>query len=336
MNRESLKTTYVAIGLLVGVILLGITGLMIIEGYTFVDAFFMTMITISTVGFEQVHPLSPAGMYFTVFLIFVSFGIFAYAVTTITRYVVNGAFRYYYKNNRVKRKINRLKNHVVVCGFGRNGQQAVHELMEHGVNTVVVERNEDAMDEIIHIPDLLYVHGDATQDEVLESCQIATATALITTLPVDSDNLYVVLSARELNPKLTIISRASDEQSNRKLKRAGANNVIMPDKIGGQRMAKLVAQPDVVEFLDYLMLQSVENVTLEEIACDQLGERLNGMSIRELEICNDSGANVVGMKRNDGSFVINPLPEVVLSSNDKLFVLGTKRQIKSLMDNLIS
>jgi voltage-gated potassium channel len=239
MNRFSFKTFYVAVSLLLFVIVTGIVGFSLIEHYNFTDALFMTIITISTVGFKEVEPLSPQGMYFTAFLIIVSFGIFAYAVTTLTRYVIDGEFRHYYKSNKVRRKIKSLKNHVIVCGYGRNGQQAVQELLEHNASIVVVEREEEVLDKILEIPDLLYVQGDSTQDETLDACNVKSAKALISALPLDSDNLYVVLSARELNPDLTIISRASDEQSNRKLKRAGATNVIMPDKIGGQRMAKL-------------------------------------------------------------------------------------------------
>lgn len=330
MKRHSFKDVYIAFGLLFTVITIGIFGYMIIEKFSFNEAFFMTIITIATVGFREVKTLDTAGMYFTIFLIITSFGIFAYAVSTITRYVVDGAIGHYYKSRKVRNKIQQLKDHVIVCGFGRNGQQAVSELVEHNVPIVVVENDENTMDRILENPGLLYVHGDATQDEVLGMCQIEKAKALITTLPVDADNLFVVLTAKELNPEMTIISRASNENSNIKLKRAGATNIIQPDRIGGQRMAKLVAQPDVVEFLDYIMLQSAENVTLEEVNCSKLNSYFEGRSIRELDIRNESGANIIGLKRNDNSFIINPLPEIQLSSLDKLFVLGTPLQVERL------
>lgn len=335
MKRESLRNAYIALGLLFAIILIGVFGFMIIEDFTFTDAFFMTVITIATVGFREVHPLSTQGMYFTAFLIIFSFGIFAYAVTTFTRYVVDGAIGHYYKSRKVRNKIQRLKDHVIICGYGRNGRQAVQELLDHNVNLVIVERNEDSMEQILENPRLLYIHGDATRDDILEMCRIDRAKALITTLPVDADNLFVVLTAREMNPGLTIISRASDEHSDAKLKRAGATNVIMPDRIGGQRMAKLVAQPDVVEFLDFLMLQSLENVVLQEINCTRLNSCFEGKSIRELDIRNESGANIIGLKRSDNSYIINPLPEVLLGSTDKLFALGTKTQITRLKRTLI-
>ncbi len=336
MKRE-IRNAYTALILLITILSVGIAGYMLIEKLSFNEAFYMTIITVATVGFREVgHQLTVPGMYFTSFLIIVSFGIFAFAVTTFIRYVVDGTFRHLYKSRRVRRRIQRIKDHVIVCGFGRNGRQVVQELLEHDVPLVVIERNEEVMEKVLDNPDLLYIHGDATQDEVLASCEINRARALITTLPVDADNLFVVLTARELNPSMTIISRASHENSDLKLKRAGANNVIMPDRIGGQRMAKLVAQPDVLEFLEFLMLQSSENVALEEISCNKLAPYFDGKSIRELDIRNESGANIIGLKRSDKTFIINPLPEVVLTSHDMLFVLGTKRQIDRLRNILYS
>jgi voltage-gated potassium channel len=330
MKRDSLRDAYISLGLLVLILAIGIVGYMLIEGFGFTDAIFMTIITIATVGFREVHPLTVPGMYFTIFLIITSFGIFAYAVSTLTRYIISGALGHYYKNRKVRNKIQQLKDHVIVCGFGRNGRQAVAELIAHGVPVVVIEKDESAMEKILENPDLLYLHGDSTQDDILSLCQVKRAKALITTLPVDADNLFVVLSARELNRNMIIISRASSDNSSEKLKRAGATNVIMPDRIGGQRMAKLVAQPDIVEFLDYLMLQSSENIALEEISCSKLNSLFEGKSIRELDIRNESGANIIGLKRANKSFIINPLREIQLSSLDKLFVLGTQQQVERL------
>jgi voltage-gated potassium channel len=335
MKRDSIRNVYIAMSLLLAIISIGVIGYMLIEKFSFTEAFFMTIITIATVGFREVHPLSTLGMYFTAFLIIVSFGIFAYAVSTFTRYIIDGALGHYYKNRRVKNKIQKLKDHVVICGYGRNGRQAVQELKDHEIDIVVIERDEQAMSQIIENPDLLYIHGDSTRDEILSMCRIERARALITTLPVDADNLFVVLTAREMNPGMKIISRASNEHSDAKLRRAGATNIIMPDRIGGQRMAKLVTQPDVVEFLDFLMLQSSENVALEEISCNSLNICFEGKAIRELEVRNDSGANIIGLKRPDNSYVINPLPETSLSVSDKLFALGTKNQLSRFRKILI-
>ncbi len=328
IKNKKIKTAYLAIGLLLSIIIVGVIGYSLM-GYTFTEAFFMTIITIATVGFKEVRELEPQGMWFTAVLIIFSFGIFAYVATTFGQYLIDGVFQNYYRDNKLRRKIEKLKNHVIICGYGRNGKQAAIELLEHNVPIIILEKNPEALEEL-RASDLLYLEGDATREEILTLANISEAKSLITTLPEDADNLFVVLSARELNPQMVIISRASLDQSGSKLKRAGATNVIMPDKIGGQRMAKLVAQPDVVEFLDYVMLQSAENVILEEVSCSDLASIFAGKSIRELDIKNESGANIIGMKREDNSFLINPLAEVQLTPHDKLFVLGTKKQVGRL------
>jgi voltage-gated potassium channel len=327
--HKELRPAYTALGLLISIILVGVFGYVIL-GFTPVEAFYQTIITVATVGFKEVHDLDASGMIFTAILIIFSFGIFAYAVSTLTRYIVEGVYRHTLKDRKVKRTIDRLSGHVIVCGYGRNGKQAVAELLDHNVPVLVVEKDGDIIQGIREMDSLLYIEGDAVDENVLGLCRIEQAKALISTLPVDADNLFVVLSARELNPGLTIISRASLDHSDVKLKRAGATNVIMPDKIGGKRMAKLVAQPDIVEFIDYIMLQSSENIVLEEISCENIATCFSGKSIRELDIRNETSANIIGMKREDNSYLINPLPETLLMPTDKLFVLGTRRQIESL------
>jgi len=320
--------------MLLVVIFVGLIGYRIL-GFTMVEAFYQTIITIATVGFKEVHELSSNGMIFTAFLIIFSFGIFAYAVTTLTRYIVEGVYRNTIKDTRVKRKIDRLTDHVVICGYGRNGKQAATELLDHRVPILIVEKDPEIIQGLRNSSDMLYVEGDAVDEDILTQCRLPYARALISALHVDADNLFVVLTAKEVNPSLTIISRASMDHADVKLKRAGARNVIMPDKIGGQRMAKLVAQPDIVEFVDYMLLQSTENVVLEEISCENIALHYTGKSIRELDLRNESGANIIGMKRADMSYLINPIPETKLQSSDRLFVLGTRRQIERLK-NMIS
>ncbi len=333
MKNNSLKHAYFTLGLLIVVLVTGSVGYTML-GYTPSEAIYQTIITIATVGFEEVHPLDNRGMWFTSFLVIFSIGIFAYAVTTFTRFIVEGVFRNSYKDTKVKRKIEKLSGHVIICGYGRNGKQACIELREHNVPIVVIEQDADIIQLLRETPGMLYVEGDAADEEVLRTAHLESARALITTLPVDADNLFVVLSAKELNKTIKIISRASLENSDVKLKRAGATNVIMPDKIGGQRMAKLVAQPDIVEFIDVLLLQSIDSVVLEEISCKNIADCFAGKSILELDIRNTSGANIIGLKRQDNSYLINPLPGTTLSSADRLFALGTKKQIDQLRETL--
>lgn len=329
MRDHNFKHAYIALSLLMVIMIIGTIGYVIL-GFTPTEAIYQTIITIATVGFEEVHPLSSQGMWFTSILVIFSFGIFAYAVTTFTRYMVEGIFTKSYKDNKVKRRIDKLENHVILCGYGRNGKQAAQELYDHNVPVVVIEQKPEIIEGLRSVPEALYVEGDAANEDILIQANIKSARALITTLPVDADNLFVVLTAKGLNPDLLIISRATMDHSDVKLKRAGAHNVIMPDKIGGKRMAKLVAQPDIVEFIDYIMLQSAENVVLEELNCENLASCFEGKSIRELDIRNETGANIIGLKRKDNSYLINPGAETVLTTRDKLFALGTRSQINRL------
>jgi voltage-gated potassium channel len=336
MKSERDRTALIAFGLLFIVGWIGVLGYMIIEDLDFTRAVYMTVITIATVGFKEVVPLSPTGMWFTSFLIIISFGIFVFAVTTFTRYVIDGVMRNYYRDRKVMNRLEKLSGHTVICGYGRNGSQAALDLAFRKVPFVVIENNPELVAKLSTADNILYVEGDATKDEILQKAGIGRAKALITTLPVDADNLYVVLTAKEINPGLMIISRASNENSDIKLKRAGASNVIMPDRVGGQRMAKLVIQPDVVEFIDFIMLQEPDNVFLEELSCESIANCFDGKKIRELDIRNRSGANIIGLKQSDGNYIINPSPDVVLSKSDKIFVLGTSSQINNLKNLLVS
>ncbi len=329
-RTDSNWSVIIAFSLLLIIAFIGIGGYMVIEKLTFTEAVYMTIITIATVGFKEVEPLSELGMWFTSFLIVISFGIFVYAVTSSARYIIDGVLRSYYRDRKMTRKIKRLSNHVIICGYGRNGSQAAFDLSMHKVPFIVIENNPEILATLRDNQDILYIDGDATMDEVLENAGISDARAMITTLPADADNLYVVLTAKGINPEMTIISRASNENSDIKLKRAGATNVIMPDRVGGQRMAKLVTQPDVVEFIDFIMLQEPDNVFLEELSCEKLASCFDGKVIQELDIRNRSGANIIGLRKADRSYIINPSQDVVLSSSDKLFALGTVNQINTL------
>ncbi len=333
MKRNNLRQAYFTAASLLTVIIIGTIGYTLL-GFTPSEAIYQTIITMATVGFEEVHPLDNRGMWFTSILVVVSIGIFFYAVTSLTRYIVEGVFMNTYKDNKVKRRIERLTDHVVICGYGRNGKQAAIELSQHDVKVVIIEDNAETVHLLRESPGMLYVEGDATDEDVLKLAHIEDARALITTLPTDADNLFVVLTAKELNPGLKIISRASVDNADVKLKRAGASNVIMPDKLGGQSMAKLVAQPDVVEFIELILLQSQESVILEEISCSKLASCFEGKSLIELDIRNTSGANIIGMKRKDKAYLINPTPETTLSSSDKLFALGTRSQINQLIKTI--
>ena len=323
---------YIALFLIFLIVLIGIVGFMSIEKFSLLDAFYMTIITVATVGFQEVHPLSESGRLFTAILIITSFGTFAYAITSISQYVLDGEFNRYFKNYRVNTVIQKLENHIIICGYGRNGKQAAQVLKNSSQKFVVIEKSTELYSKFSPTNIDLFVEGDATQDEILIKAGIEKAKALITTLPIDADNLFIVLSARAINPKLTIISRASDDNSDKKLKIAGATNVIMPDKIGGAHMASLVMKPDVIEFVDFITGQGGDNIKLEEITFENLPEEYKNKSIRELEIRNKSGANIIGFKTEAGEYIINPSPDTKMIHDAKLFVLGTNEQIKKLKE----
>ena len=332
LNFKYFRKIYLALSLLIIIIVVGVSGFIIIENYTLSEAIYMTIITISTVGFNEVRPLSPEGRLFTAFLIIFSFGTFAYAVSSITIYVLDGEYKRYFKDLRVTKKVDKISNHTIICGYGRNGKQAASELDAHHQKYVVVEFNKDLVEELRETHEIPFVEGDATYEKTLEKAGISHANALITTLPKDADNLFVVLTAREMNPNLLIISRASKDNSDKKLRRAGADNVIMPDKIGGAHMASLVIKPDVIEFMDYVMGQGTSTVNLEEITFENLPEILKNKSIRELGIRDKSGANIVGLRTPEGEYIINPSPDTMITAKAKIFVLGTIEQIDAFRD----
>ncbi|MDA0303936.1 MAG: NAD-binding protein [Bacteroidetes bacterium] len=330
---RSLNRIRLSIILFAGVLVFGSAGFMLIEDYSLVEAIYMTVITMSTVGFGEVRPLSESGMIFTAFLVVGSIGTFTFAVSAGTNYFLDGAYRERLRVKRIQRIMKGLQGHVIVCGYGRVGEKAVEELRDHDHDVVVIESNPQLVKEL-QKKGLRVLAGDATRDENLEDAGIDRAKSLITTLPDDAQNVYVVLSARERRPDLLIISRASQSNAVSKLRVAGAQNVIMPDQVGGAHMASLVAIPDVVEFIDHIRIQGADAVNLEEIAVAQLPESLQLQTLGEMDAKNRIGVNVIGLKRASGEMVINPSPDTRLDQSVKLFVLGTVEQIRRLNEFL--
>lgn len=308
------------------VLLTGIFGFKILEGYSWINSFYMTIITIGTVGYGEVQPLSDTGKIFTSLLIIfslISMGLF---VTALAKYLLEGYFSIYFTKKKYIKMISNLQNHVIVCGYGRNGKETVQELLNNHEKVVVIEKFPPKNEEL-KIDNLFFVEGDATVEEILVKANIKNAKAIITAMPNDADNLYVILSARELNKNILIVSRASDEHAIKKLKHAGAKNVILPNKIGGIRMAKLVFQPNVVDFVEQI-LHLKGNVKIEEIVCTN--DFYYQKSIRELDVRNAVGTNILGMRRNDGTYLFNPTADIMIHEGDAIFVLGTQDQIITL------
>lgn len=309
---------------------MGIIGFMIIEDYDFLNAFYMTIITVSTVGFSEVKELSLEGKLFTSFLIITSFGTFAYALTSITQYVVGGEYKRYFKYYKMDKRIGQLDNHIIVCGYGRVGTEAVIDLKAHNHQYIVIEKKTEILDKFRDSEEHVFLEGNATSDETLEAAKIHKAKALLTTLPSDADNLFVVLSARSLNPNLNIISRASNKSSVKKLKSAGANNVIMPDSLGGAHMASLITKPDVLEFIDQISIQGQSDCNLEEIAFQYIPEGLKNKTIGELNDSYNTGCIIIGYKTPDGDYIVNPSKDIQIEPDSKVFVLGKAEEVKRL------
>ncbi len=320
---------YKAFLLLLVVIIIGVVGYMYLSDATFINALYMTVITITTVGFGEIHPLNDNEKLFTIFLILMSIIILGYAATILTEYIASGELFEKIKFKKVQKKIEGLHKHTIVCGYGRNGKQAATKLKKYKKPLVIIENNAERITEI-EDDNLLYIKGNATIDEVLIRAGIENASSLITALPSDADNLYVVLSSRQLNKKLTIVSRASNDSSDSKLRIAGANNVIMPDKLGGDHMASLLVTPDIVEFVDMLAIDTENATNLEEIIVEELPKEFLSKSIRDLDLRRKTGCSVIGYKTPDNKYVINPEADTKLLSNSKLIVLGNSEQIQKL------
>lgn len=314
---------------LLSIITIGVFGFMIIDNYSLVNALYMTIITVSTVGFREAQPLSDGGKLFTAFLIMGSLGVLTYFISTLTQNLFQKQFSFFFAANNRKNKKSKMENHVIVVGYGRNGDQVVKELMTIDSNIVVIDQNHNIVINNMGRP-IRFIEGDATDDEVLIKADIRSARALITTLPIDADNLFVVLTARALKPDLKIISRASSDSSEKKLRMAGVDSIVMPERVGGAHMATLVSKPDLVEFLEHLTLHDTPEAQLTEIMSTELPEGFLNKPIKEIGIRSKSGANIVGFKTASGDYIINPTKDTKLVPNSKLFVLGTDEQISDM------
>jgi voltage-gated potassium channel len=320
---------YLAIFLLVVLLLIGVVGFKILSGYTWINALYMTVITITTVGFGEVRPLDDASKIFTIFLILTSVVIVGFALKVITEYILSKNNIDELKQKKMQKKIDNLSNHIIICGYGRNGKQAATKLIAYKKPFVIIERDKNIVEK--YQSELVpFVHGNANEDDILLQAGIERASTLISALPNDADNLFVVLSARQINSTMTIISRASQETSYKKLKLAGANNVILPDKIGGDHMASLVVVPDLIEFIDNLSIIGKANINIEEVPINKLYDASHTKTIRDLDLRKKTGCNVIGYKNGDGEYVVNPEADQQLMPNSKIIVLGRPEQIQKL------
>jgi voltage-gated potassium channel len=297
------------------------------QGATLLDALFMTVITITTIGYGEVIRLDGAGRIFTMFIAVTGIGSLFYSLTVIMEYLVSSRLLDPFGEKKMQREIHKLKEHIIIAGLGRVGRQAASELRESRVAFVIVDPRPEAHYYAVQ-HDYLSVQGDASDDSILEQAGIRCAKGLIVTSGDDATNLYIVLSARVLKPSLFIVSRAVDDSSVPKLIRAGANRAISPYAIGGRRLAHLILSPTVVDFFDTVIRKGEESINLEGIKVRE-GAQVVGQSISELRVRERTGATVLVVLR--GSRVLpNPDPELVLHENDHLLALGTTDQLDRL------
>ena len=310
----------------------GVVGYMALTGMGFVDAFYMTAITLSTVGYREVVPLSPAAQLFTVALIFSGLGVVLYGASLVAGDVIEGRLQRVFGRRRVQRQIEQLADHYVVCGFGRMGRIICKELAAKPSSFVVVERDPEA---IRHIEEAghLYVDGDATEDAILTQAGIARARGLVSALSRDEDNVYVVLSARELKPDLLIVARADDERSETKLLRAGATRVVSPYLIGGARMAGALLRPAVIDVIDLATHHRNIALRIEELPVASAAFT-DGVTLRDSGLVDQQGLIIIAVKKTSGEMVFNPAPEVRLESGDRLVVMGQPASLREVEQRL--
>jgi len=314
--------------ILAAVIATGTIGYALIEGWSAFDALYMTVITLATVGFREVHDLSDQGKAFTILLIVFGAGIIAYSAGSLIQFMVEGQLRRVLGRKKLEKQIDKLRNHYIVCGFGRIGALICREFQTKPIPFVVVEKDPDICDRINH-EGFLFVQGDATDDETLMAAGIRQAQGLVTAVTSDTENVYITLTARGLNPKLFILARAGEEGSEKKLIRAGASKVISPYVIGATRMAQAILRPSVVDFIEIATAGHNLELQLEEIrvatASPLCGKTLISSGIRK-----DWGIIIVGIKKVDGQMIFNPASATSIEENDILILLGEPTAIQNL------
>jgi voltage-gated potassium channel len=311
---------------LVGVVAAGTAGYMLVEGWTFLDALYMTVITLATVGYREVHALSTAGQVMTMVLIAAGFGIVLVFFVAVTEYIVSGALLGTLRRRRMQRDIDALRGHMIVCGYGRVGQHVVEDLLAKGERVVVVEERELPLS---HLDERrLLVVGDATDDATLERAGIARAHGLVAATGDDAVNIVLTLTARAMNPDLVIVARADHAATEAKLRRAGATRVISLYRIAGHRIAVQLRNPRVADFLETVMHGDVE-LLLEDVAV-AAGSALAGRTLEEGRLREQAGVNVLAVAKAGGEHVSNPPGSLPLDAGDELIVLGTAAQLQAL------
>ena len=327
---ESTKNLILGIISLIIILFVGTIGYTLIQKWDLLDSLYMTIITITTVGYGEVSNLSVPGKIFTIGLIASGVGIAAYIVGSLSKMMVEGEITRILGRRKLEKRIQTLKDHYIVCGCGRIGSLICKEFAASGkpLSFVVIDNNPDIIEKIEN-ENYLYVQGNSTEEDTLIAAGINKARGLVTAVSSDSDNVYITLTARELNPKLFILARASDEKAEKKLIRAGADKVISPYHIGGRRMAQAILRPAVVDFIELAVHDRSMELQLEEIAVRK-SSRFIGVSLKNSGIRQDLGLIIVAIKKPSGDMAFNPSSESKIELGDTLLALGEKKNLLRL------
>ena len=325
---NSTRHLVISIILSLGILIIGTAGYMLIEGWRFLDALYMTVITISTVGYLEVNPIGDVGRVFTILLVASGVGFTLYVAAAVVQFMVEGRIRIILGRRRLDKKINRLKNHYIVCGYGRIGRVICRNLSTKPLDVVAVENNPDLIP-VMDADGILYVAGDAADEDSLIKAGIKQAKGLVAALATDTDNVFLVLTARQLAPKLTIIARASQEAVKRKFQAAGADSVESPYEMGAVRMAHHIIRPTVTNFLDLAFAYQRKDIQMEEIPVSESSELVN-VQLKDSGIRQNYNLIIIAIKKPDGNMLFNPSFEAAIMPNDTVIAVGEQENLKKL------
>jgi voltage-gated potassium channel len=327
MNR--LARRFIILGVaLVATLIIGTIGFTVIDHYPVFDAFYMTLTTMTTVGYGEVHPLSHAGRVFNSFLIFFGVTTIFIAIGAMTQTIIELEFGDAISKRRNKRMIDKLKDHYIICGFGRVGRGAASELQHAGVPFVVVDIDPDRAERAM-LSGMLAVAADSTRDETLHEVGIDRARGLVAALATDADNLFVLLSAKGLNPRIYVAARAAEEGAEAKMRRAGADAVFAPYAITGHRLAQSLLRPHVVQFLDFTTKDVGEDIAIEQVRVAESSEMVS-RTIKDMQLRKEVGVIVMAIKKADGRMMFNPPAETAVEGGDYLIVMGRPENLRAL------
>jgi voltage-gated potassium channel len=328
MQRRVARRIVLIAGLLLLTMCIGTAGFQLVEGYSLFDAFYMTLITITTVGYQELRPLSHSGRVFNSFLILFGVTAMFFAVGAMTQTIIELEYADRYGKGRKKRMIMKMHDHYVVCGFGRVGRNASYELQRAGVPFLVIDRSEQRVERATEAG-MQAVLADATRDDSLRDAGVLRAKGFIVALPTDAENVFVILSAKTLNPKLTVVTRASEEGAEEKLRRAGADTVFSPYSMAGHRLAQALVRPHVVQFLDFATNNLGPDVSMEQLRVEP-GTEFASKTLGQVLARRELGVIVLAIRKSDGRMLFNPQPETQISGGDFLIVMGEQPSLQNL------